>query len=129
MEARVKDLGMSDDVLLVGNRRDVPRLMQAGDVFVLPSLYEGFGTAAVEAQAAGLPTVVSTGVPASVGATDLLRRLPLVEGPARWAEEILRADLGDGRRDTFREIEAAGFNAAGTARFLEQFYAQEGAKS
>lgn len=124
LETQVRELGLSHHVLLVGQRRDVQRLMQAADVFVLPSLYEGFGTAAVEAQAAGLPSVVSTGVPASVRATDLLKRLPLVEGTARWADEILGAELGDGRRDTFDEIQAAGFNAAGTARFLEQFYVQ-----
>lgn len=122
LERRADYLGISDDVLLVGNRRDVPKLMQAADFFVLPSMYEGFGTAAVEAQAAGLPSLVSTGVPESVRATDLLKRLPLADGPVRWADEILRTDPGVGRRDTFMEIEAAGFNAAGTARFLEQFY-------
>lgn len=132
LEARAKELGMADDVLLVGNRRDVPWLLQGVDAFVLPSLYEGFGTVAVEAQAAGLHTVVSTGVPESVRATDLLTRLPLGEGLTAWTDEILRAAPASERRDTFEEIEAAGFNAVRTARFLERFYLEssdrEGAK-
>lgn len=122
LESRAKELGIADDVLLVGSRRDVPRLLQGADAFVLPSLYEGFGTVAVEAQAAGLHTVVSTGVPESVRATNLLTRLSVGSGFTSWADEILRAAPVSERRDTFEEIEAAGFNAAGTARFLERFY-------
>src|SRR5260370_70247 len=62
------------------------------DVFVFPSLYEGLPLAVVEAQAAGLPCVVSTGVTREADAVPgLLRWLPLSAGSEIWAEAVLEA--------------------------------------
>ena len=60
---KVDDLGLSDSVFFLGNRGDVNRILQAMDVFLFPSLYEGLGIAALEAQAAGLPCIISDSVP------------------------------------------------------------------
>jgi glycosyltransferase involved in cell wall biosynthesis len=51
--------------IFTGRRTDIPRLLRAMDVFVFPSIHEGLPLAVVEAQAAGLPCVVSTEVTAS----------------------------------------------------------------
>ena len=54
-----KEQRIQDNILFLGNRDDVYRLYQAMDVFVLPSRYEGLPVVGVEAQAAGLPCVLS----------------------------------------------------------------------
>jgi len=58
-------LGLSSWVVFAGTRRDIPRILQALDAFVLPSLYEGFGIAILEAMAAGKPVIATAvgGIP------------------------------------------------------------------
>ncbi len=59
LEKRSRDRGLADRVRFLGQRRDVPDLLAASDVFVLPSRREGLGVAALEAMAAGRPVVAS----------------------------------------------------------------------
>lgn len=66
IEQRIKELDLKNDVLLLGSRTDIPYVLHAADCFLFPSLWEGFGMVAVEAQAAGLPCVCSDAVPKSV---------------------------------------------------------------
>lgn len=88
---QVEALGLQDRVVFAGLRPDVPRLMLAGmDLFVLPSLYEGFGIVLIEAQAAGLPCVCSDVIPPEVDVLPaLLRRRQLSAPAAAWAEAIM----------------------------------------
>jgi glycosyltransferase involved in cell wall biosynthesis len=59
LELRCRQLRLSDIVSFLGWRNDLPSVMAGWDVFVLPSLNEGFGVAALEAMAAGLPVIAS----------------------------------------------------------------------
>jgi glycosyltransferase involved in cell wall biosynthesis len=59
LERRVAAMGLSERVHFVGNRADVPELLRASDVFVLPSLWEGLPMALLEAMAAALPVVAT----------------------------------------------------------------------
>lgn len=59
LESQAAALGLADDVRFLGNRRDVPALLAAADLFVLSSLWEGLPLALLEAMAAGLPAVVT----------------------------------------------------------------------
>lgn len=59
IDALARSLGLADVVRFLGHREDVPSLLAAADVFVFPSLYEGFGGAVIEAMALGLPIVAS----------------------------------------------------------------------
>jgi glycosyltransferase involved in cell wall biosynthesis len=78
--------------IFTGPRTDVPRLLRAMDAFVFPSLYEGLPLALVEAQAAGLPCVVSTEVTREVEAVPgLIRWLPLSAGAGIWADAVFEA--------------------------------------
>jgi glycosyltransferase involved in cell wall biosynthesis len=119
---KVKSLGLSGRVIFAGVRSDVNALMQAMDVFVFPSLFEGLGIVAVEAQAAGLPCVVSNRVPRECEKTDgLVTFLPLEAGAEQWAKQILSI-AGTERRDTSTEIKANGFDIRENAAKLQQFY-------
>ena len=120
IEEKVQALGLADKVLFLGVRGDVHRLLQAMDVFVFPSLYEGLPVSLVEAQAAGLPCVISDRVPAESVLTDGVVQLPL--GSAEdWAEQVLCAARRE-RKDTYDAICAAGFDIAQNAKWLEEFY-------
>lgn len=89
LEDLVQGWGLADRIRLVGRRSDVPRLMQAADALLFPSLAEGLGMVAVEAQAAGLPVLASTDVPCEAAVADgLMTFLPLDAGAARWAERL-----------------------------------------
>ncbi len=83
---RARELGLTDKTLFLGNRRDVERLYWAMDVFAFPSRFEGFGIAAIEAQAAGLPVFCSEAVPEEARVTALVKALPL--DPKAWAEAL-----------------------------------------
>jgi glycosyltransferase involved in cell wall biosynthesis len=65
LQAQVRTLGLEDRVLLLGHRDDVPDLLAACDVFVLPSLFEGLPISVLEAMAAGKPVVATR-----IGGTD-----------------------------------------------------------
>ena len=57
LRARIRACGLSDRVHFLGQRSDVPALMAAADLFVLPSFFEGLPLVVLEAMAAGLPVV------------------------------------------------------------------------
>lgn len=57
-QALAKQLGVAEQIRWLGTRKDVPELLAAADAFVLPTLYDPFPNAALEAMAAGLPVVV-----------------------------------------------------------------------
>ena len=127
MEAKAKALALEQSVIFLGLRKDVPELLQAMDVFAFPSLYEGLPLTLVEAQAAGLPCVISENIPVDCDMTDLISRVSLDESPAVWAERIF-AEKAKTRGDTYAEIAAAGFDVAENARWLEEFYIQRWAE-
>ena len=83
--------GLADRVIFAGVRSDVARLMmEAIDVFVMPSLYEGLPVALVEAQAAGLPCVISDAIASEATAVaPLVWRLALDGSTHRWADAVL----------------------------------------
>ena len=98
IKGMVQVAGLEECVKFMGVKRDVERMYQAFDVFLLPSHSEGFGLAAVEAQCAGLGCVVSEYVPRVVECSKRIRFLPLGDSEL-WAEtalELAKQDRGDG---------------------------------
>ncbi len=123
MEEKTRALGLSDRVIFTGLRGDVNRLMQAMDVFVFPSLYEGLPVTLVEAQAAGLPCVVSDRVSAECAITKgLVTVMPLSRSAGDWAGHILKEAASAVRKDRTQEIKTSGYDITYNARKLEDFY-------
>ena len=87
----LNDSPMKNNYLILSNRSDIADIMQAMDVFVFPSLYEGLGIALIEAQKSGLPCFVSERVPLYAKVTDLVDVCSLNKGEKYWAKEILKA--------------------------------------
>ena len=122
LEAKAVDLGVESAVLFLGHRDDVPRLLQAVDLFAMPSHFEGLGMAAVEAQAAGLPCVLSSAFPQAAKITGDVTFLP-PEDPDLWAECMLDTLEGLSERvrpDTLTEITRAGHELSEAAERLTQ---------
>ena len=122
IKQKVEDLGLTDCVQFLGVREDVNELMQAFDLFLLPSLFEGLPVTMVEAQAAGLPCVISDKVPIQCDITGNVQVVALEEQPEVWAEKILQYAEGFERKDTQELVEQAGFDIGQNAKWLETFY-------
>ncbi len=118
---RVQRLQLSDSVIFTGIRSDVADVLQAMDVFVLPSLYEGLPVTIIEAQASGLPCLISDKVPIECKKTDLVNQIGLNETATVWTERILEVAKEE-RRDTSSEIVRAGFDIRENAKQLQHFY-------
>lgn len=124
LEAKAKDLGIERHVHFIGSVSNVPDYLKAFDVFLLPSLYEGLPLVSIEAQASGLPTVVSNGVPPMAKCSDLIRFVDLSEGTSGWADAALEAyQKGrDQRVDRIEQVRAAGFDISEISKRLCEFY-------
>lgn len=122
IQAKAQELGIAEHVRFLGVRSDVADLMQAMDVFVFPSLYEGLPVTMVEAQASGLPCIISDKVPPECILTDgLVNIMPLSASPEAWAEKILTMRAAP-RTDRREEIAAHGFDISTEAVKLQEFY-------
>ncbi len=122
MLSKIEELGIGENVIMLGNRSDVNELLQGADVFFLPSRFEGLGIVFVEAQAAGLPCFTSAKVvPSDVNVTGLVTFIDLECSLQEWAKKIAVADINN-RRDTLEEIEKAGYDNEENARKLQELY-------
>lgn len=90
IQGKIRDLGLADHFIFAGLRSDVPRLMLgAMDIFLLPSVNEGLPLVLIEAQAAGLPVIVSDSVTREIDVVPrLLTWLSLSESASVWADTI-----------------------------------------
>jgi len=85
----VKELGIEQAVIFTGIRRDIPDFLNAFDVFFLPSRYEGLPVVGMEAQAAGLPCLMSDAITKDTAVTPLVEFFPLTAAVGDWADKLL----------------------------------------
>ena len=119
LEQTARELGLGKNVVFTGNVNNVHEYLSAMDVFAFPSLYEGMPLAIVEAQANGLPCVLSDRVPKDVFLTDLVQELPLESEPENWADALLQAKRSEPSRYA-DELNARGFD---TRTVMEKIFA------
>lgn len=119
---KIDSKGISDSVIFTGIRSDTSALLNAMDIFLFPSLYEGLGIAAIEAQATGLKCFVSTKVPEEVAITNNISRIPLNKTALDWAKEILKLKNGYIRKSETQQVRAKGYDINGVALWLQELY-------
>lgn len=84
----VTEKNLDNDVIFLGIRDDIPVLMSAMDAVLLPSLYEGMPNVVIEAQANGLPCIISDTITRDANVTGLVHYLPITDGTSKWSEKI-----------------------------------------
>lgn len=126
IERRAAELGVSEQCTFTGGHDDVSELIGAMDLMVFPSLYEGFGLAPLEAQAAGVPVLASTAIPAEAEVVrGLLHRRELADGPDAWAaaaQTILETNLTPDRAQCARSLQDSRFGATQSVEHLARLY-------
>ena len=120
IKIKVHKLGLDSDVIFLGVRNDIPDILQAIDVLAFPSIYEGLPVALVEAQASGLPCIVSDSITREIAITEGIKYLSLNEKKEKWAEIILSQNLK--RKNEYELIKRADFDIEVNARWLEKYY-------
>lgn len=118
----VRHLALEDRVLFLGRRPDVPNLLCAMDRLLLPSLHEGFPLVTIEAQAAGLPCLMSDSITPEVLLSPLAAQLPLSRPPSAWAEALLD-DPQVERASGAKIVVESGLSADAATRRVEALYA------
>ncbi len=126
-EYRIRDMvsgmGLSGKVRFLGNRNDVDRLLQAADVFLFPSLYEGLSIALLEAQASDLICIVSDTVSPASFVTEKAVSLGLDKDAKTWADKIESAlDEYKTRSDMKSLFTEKGYDISAQIKVLEKFY-------
>ena len=133
IEMKVREKGMEERVIFTGVREDIPRLMRAMDVFVMPSLYEGLPVVLIEAQASRVPCVISDSITAEA---DIIREMVcgigLREPPTFWAEKVMelrgrKVDCSKGI--CLQAIRESPFNIENSVRALCSLYCDENINS
>ena len=89
IDEKIEMLGLREHVIQVGQIPGASKLMSMFDLFLLPSLYEGFPTVLLEAQANGLPCIASSTITPTIAQTDLIQFLGLELSPEEWADCIV----------------------------------------
>lgn len=114
--------GLSDCVVFTGGTTAVSGWYMAMDAFVFPSIYEGLGIAALEAQAAGLPVLASTEVPKEASQSSEMVFFPLEKGAMAWAEQLSLLKRPDRSRDIKKRFEECHLEIHSQAKELDAFY-------
>lgn len=117
MEKQIEKLGLQGNVILTGIRSDVAELLQMGDVFMFPSIYEGLPLSVIEAQTAGLPCLISDVITDEVMVTDLVTKMPLSAGEEAWAKKALALSEPKERKDYGMQVTEAGYNVQQLAKW------------
>lgn len=118
---KINDLGLTSHVIMTGVRSDIHRLLQAMDLFLLPSRFEGLPVVLIEAQSSGLRCFTSNAVTKAAKVTKLLQYINLNASASFWAKRALQCARYE-RADTSEEIKNAGFDIKAQAAHLQDVF-------
>jgi len=122
IEEKVKQKGLTDKVKFLGKRTDVNELLNAFDLFLLPSLHEGLPLVIVEAQANGLICLLSDTVSREAAITGNVEFISLKKSAEFWADRILSYRNGYERLNMQETVKNAEYDIDGVAQWLTKFY-------
>lgn len=122
----IRKNGLQKRVLMTGVRSDVERILNAADCFFFPSLWEGLPVSVVEAQANGLPCVISDLITKEVEITKLIEWHSLDESVEEWSNACLNlAHNSKNNRETpLSDIKDSGYDIHETSKWLQEYYIQ-----
>lgn len=109
VKRKIKAYGLEHVVRLLGRRDDVNKIMQAADVLVMPSFFEGLTVVGIEAQASDLPLLLSDTVTKELELLPSTQFISLDAGAKAWAEVIVNSKQHN-RRSRYEELKVAGYD-------------------
>lgn len=118
---KAKEKGIYQHIIILENRTDVNELLQAMDVFLFPSLFEGLPISLIEAQAASLPCVISDTISEEVLITNENVILSLKDPIKKWAECVLESGYGSKRVNQVEVLKAKGYDINENAKHLKDY--------
>lgn len=89
IEAEISKLSLQNHVKMLGVRGDVPKVLQAMDVMIMPSIHEGLPVTLIEAQASGLNIFASANITTELNVTETINYISLDKNEREWAKIIL----------------------------------------
>lgn len=119
VKRKIKAYGLENVVRLLGRRDDVNKIMQAADVLVMPSFFEGLTVVGIEAQASDLPLLLSDTVTKELGLLPSTQFISLEAGPTAWAEAIVNSKRHN-RQSRYEELKAAGYDIVNETERVEK---------
>lgn len=119
VKRKIKAYGLDNVVRLLGRRDDVNKIMQAADVLVMPSFFEGLTVVGIEAQASDLPLLLSDTVTKELGLLPSTQFISLEAGPTAWAEVIVNSKQHN-RQSRYEELKAAGYDIGNETERVEK---------
>lgn len=123
---KVKSLNLENNVIFTGRREDVPNLMSAFDVLLFPSFHEGMPNVVIEAQASGLPCVISDTITSEADITGLVKYISLTASSDQWADAVLDNMTLKNRKDTYSDFYNEGYDLRSvTEKFIRLVFEGE----
>ena len=119
VKRKIKAYGLENVVRLLGRRDDVNKIMQAADVLVMPSFFEGLTVVGIEAQASDLPLLLSDTVTKELGLLPSTQFISLEAGSTAWAEAIVNSKQHN-RQSRYEELKAAGYDIGNETERVEK---------
>lgn len=120
IKEQITSYGIYDKVIFIGESDCVEEYLQAMDLFVFPTRFEGLGNVLIEAQTAGLKCIASMNVPEETHITENITYLPLEI--SQWVIEILKYENGYSRCEMDERIRMAGYDITQEIKVLENIY-------
>lgn len=119
VKRKIKEYGLANAVRLLGRRDDINKIMQAADVLVMPSFFEGLTVVGIEAQASDLPLLLSDTVTKELELLPSTQFISLEAGPTAWAEAIVNSKQHN-RQSRYEELKAAGYDIENETERVEK---------
>lgn len=114
-------MNLKDDIVFLGLCKDIPALLQAADVYVMPSLMEGLPVSGIEAQAAGIPCFFSDTITPEICMTKTAKQLPLQDIDL-WKDELSKVELTRNDKEADQYLTNAGYNIKAESSKLSSLY-------
>lgn len=120
IKSKINQKGLTNKVVLLGNRNDVDLIVNAFDLFLFPSIYEGLPVTLIEIQTNGIPSITSDNVSPEVKITDCIKFYPLTKSASEWAEKMVNIPIK--RIDTIDDMNKSQYNINNTVKKLNELY-------
>ena len=122
VKKQTKELGIDNCVIFAGIRKDVNKCMQAMDLFLLPSRFEGLPVVGIEAQAAGLPCLMADTITKETDLFGLVYFMSLNQDTELWAEKMIEVLNKVKRQNTYHKMVESGYDISLNKESLKEIY-------